>query len=168
MISGFIENQASSGDHCSARLLEAKHQMNSLHVMVHDVTFEMSSSESVINTTTKEINEATHILGELDKTCNECDDECDKNWKEVKETWKILKWELKEMYMIANPKAYMAEADVWAAAEQSIEVSSTSSTGIYSSTGGHISSTSTTSGNFDPESSTGYGSSGWTLSTSSS
>jgi len=80
--------------------------------------------------------------------------------------WKILQEELLEMKMIANPSHSINEQDMWNAAERSQEVSSTSTTGIYTSTSGHVSSTSTTSGEW----STGHGpestttTSGWSTS----
>ena len=45
LIGKFIAHQSSSEDKCSAQLLEAKHQLNELHVVINDLAAEINSTQ---------------------------------------------------------------------------------------------------------------------------
>merc|ERR1719236_99449 len=45
MIDKFIAKQSGSDDACHSQLLEAKHQLNSLHSHVHDLSMEVNATD---------------------------------------------------------------------------------------------------------------------------
>merc|ERR1719443_2611360 len=49
MINNFINHQSSSEDKCSSQLLEAKHQLNQLHVIINDLAAEINSTQTSIS-----------------------------------------------------------------------------------------------------------------------
>merc|ERR1712217_373893 len=42
----FINQQSGSQDHCPSLLLEAKHQLNELHVHIHELAIEINTTEA--------------------------------------------------------------------------------------------------------------------------
>merc|ERR1719343_249505 len=133
LIQNFIDNQQADADHCPAQLLEAKHQLNTLHTTTVDIAWEVNNTEIGMQVTMKEITLLQLKVKDLEDECEDKFDKCDEDWKEIYEMWLILKWELKEMYMIANPSVYMASSDIYAASSRSVGASSTS--GTFSSSG---------------------------------
>merc|ERR1719454_2343384 len=136
------------------------------HLSMTDISIEINHTEQEINQTTKELEEATKVLHQHEYNCLDLKVKCEEEYNETYAMWKILQEELLEMKMIANPSHSINEQDMWNAAERSQEISSTSTTGVYTSTSGHVSSTSTTSGEWStghgPESTTST--SGWSTS----
>merc|ERR1719450_964714 len=115
-----------------------------------DISWSVNTTEVQLSRTLKDIEILEIQIKEHDNVCQKKDKDCDEEWKEIYEMWLILKWELKEMYMIANPQSYMASGDIYAAASASVSTSSTSghivNTATSSTSTGIWTSSSTTSG----------------------
>merc|ERR1719265_1475673 len=55
LITKFISHQSNSEDKCSSQLLEAKHQLNQLHVVIIDLAAEINSTQTSIQVSQTEL-----------------------------------------------------------------------------------------------------------------
>eukprot|EP00927_Polykrikos_kofoidii_P082136 TRINITY_DN807_c0_g1_i6.p1 TRINITY_DN807_c0_g1~~TRINITY_DN807_c0_g1_i6.p1 ORF type:complete len:892 (+),score=164.28 TRINITY_DN807_c0_g1_i6:134-2809(+) len=109
LIEGFIDKQSGPGDMCSARLLEAKHQMNALHTSVVDLATEISTTESNINTESMEQSKFELDEAEINSNCEKEKVKCEIQQQEDSKTYAKLKLEMEEMHQIANPSATISQ-----------------------------------------------------------
>lgn len=103
LISGFIDRQAASQDKCPAQLLQVKHQMNTLHTHVVDLSSQVNATEVQIQATTMELNQVHADMSAVTSWKDAELGKCDKQLDDDKNMWEILKQEVAEMQMIANP-----------------------------------------------------------------
>lgn len=106
VIEEFMRRNADSDDACSAQLMEAKQQLNSLHQRIRDLVSDVNATEHAISVANALYEENRALLTELeekrDRDLAKCDSEKGDNAKKLAQ----LREELQEMQQIAGP-------DVW-------------------------------------------------------
>lgn len=99
----FIEEQAASGDACSARLMESKRTLDGLLHDLKEVSLEVSSHEQILETETENLN-ITHMSIEAVKTeTAEALKKCQKERAEAVKEVAQYSAELQELIQIAEP-----------------------------------------------------------------
>merc|ERR1719272_804981 len=78
LIFQFMAGQSSSQDACPAKLLEAKHQLNSLHKHMYSVAYEINSTSKEVQHLTKEIETLELEWTTEQSECTEGKEKCTK------------------------------------------------------------------------------------------
>jgi hypothetical protein len=137
MMQSFADHQASSEDKCPALLLEAKHQLNVIHSHIHELALEINATEMTLVTQNHMIETTYEMINNTHAWKANEEQKCTKKHQEDLKMYWILKAELSEMHMLANP-SYTANYDYskWAqdnahefSAKTHTIVSTSSSTG---------------------------------------
>jgi len=121
LIFNFMASNADSQDACPAKLLEAKHQLNTLHKHMYAVAYEINTTSSEVRHVTKVIETLTLEWKTEQGECEEEKKKCEEETALYKKQWEILKWELIEMKQIANPSVTITASDMSYAAFKSKE-----------------------------------------------
>eukprot|EP00927_Polykrikos_kofoidii_P032660 TRINITY_DN2775_c0_g1_i1.p1 TRINITY_DN2775_c0_g1~~TRINITY_DN2775_c0_g1_i1.p1 ORF type:complete len:781 (-),score=159.16 TRINITY_DN2775_c0_g1_i1:106-2448(-) len=128
LIEGFIDEQSGPGDQCTARLLEAKQQMNTLHSSLLDISLELNTTELNINRHSSQLSKIEQDIEQSEQVCRENTAKCEKQKREDIATYVKLKKEMKEMNQIANPRATIRKDElIKASSKSTIRTNETSS-----------------------------------------
>merc|ERR1719387_2708984 len=111
LVDKFIQEQAGSQDACHSRLLEAKHQLNKLHVDVSDLASQVNSTETAITIYDKELQGKLKELQNLEADRNDKLKACKDKLNADKQMFMKLSEEIEEMKQIANPSVTMDVKD---------------------------------------------------------
>lgn len=108
LITNFIEAHTASEDHCPAELLEAKHQLNSLHQMIlTDLAGKVNSTEAKILKDNGKLNKTVKEVEDLDNKKVEDDKKLAEKKAETCRMLETLKNESRELRAIAQPQVTM-------------------------------------------------------------
>lgn len=110
LVTRFINNQASSTDKCPAQLMEAKHQLNELHVHIGDLAQEVNATEKLMQIADMNLKETLDKIRQADEWKDGELAKCDKKRAEDTKMWLTLQDEMREMQQIARPNASMSIA----------------------------------------------------------
>jgi len=123
LIFNLMQGQSNSQDACPAKLLEAKHQLNSLHKHMYAVAYEINHTSLEVKHSTKYIETLELQWQTEQRECTEGKEKCKIEIESYKKQWEILKWELIEMKQIGNPGVTITASDMSYAAFKSREAS---------------------------------------------
>jgi len=106
-INEFIEKQAGSEDACHAQLLEAKHQLNQLHLHVDDLSRQVNATDHEITALNAQVESKLEENEQLEEECKQKLEENEKKNEDDLKFLTTLRNELDEMIQIANPDVTM-------------------------------------------------------------
>merc|ERR1719375_927339 len=107
LISHFIAEQATSSDACSSQLLEAKHQLNQLHVVVHDLGAEVNTTVSSIQALETQLATKREEMERIEQWKAGELERCEREREEHRRMLRVLQEEMLEMQHIARPDVTM-------------------------------------------------------------
>lgn len=106
-IDKFIAKQAGSEDACHAQLLEAKHQLNQLHLHVDDLSRHVNATDHEVTALNAQVESKLEESERLEEECQQKLEEIEGQQKEDLVFLETLRNELDEMIQIANPDVTM-------------------------------------------------------------
>merc|ERR1719375_1691458 len=107
LIDRFIAAQATSSDACSSQLLEAKHQLNQLHVVVHDLGAEVNTTVSSIQALETQLATKREEMERIEQWKAGELERCEREREEHRRMLRVLQEEMLEMQHIARPDVTM-------------------------------------------------------------
>jgi len=107
LIKKFVSEQSSSEDKCSSQMLEAKHQLNQLHVIINDLAAEINSTQTSINVLEPQLTTKKEELEDVEEWKKEALKKCEEEREERRKVLHTLQQELEEMHHIARPDVTM-------------------------------------------------------------
>jgi len=112
LIDKFIAKQSGSDDACHSQLLEAKHQLNSLHQHVHDLSMEVNATDHEVTALNEQVEAKLQEYDKLNEECNSKLQDIENEKKENLEKLKTYRDEMEEMKQIANPNVSMDQKNL--------------------------------------------------------
>lgn len=107
LVDQFIAAHTASTDHCPAELMEAKHQLNTLHKMIKDIADNVKTLEDEIQQSEQKKNKASDDLKKLKQIHDEAKSDSADAREDARKFLATLRGEMAEMRKIAQPSVTM-------------------------------------------------------------